>query len=142
MLGRVMPLLLLTGTVAVAASEGKETVAKVQNAVRTILQRSEIQDTAKLLRGEAEMGNRIPRPGQADDLANFLRETKTAFGGRDVTLDYWQHPLVLEQEGREVLVLLSLGANGARDQCAKDNEMSPDGDDVCESIQVPRTAGQ
>ncbi len=142
MLGRVMPLLVLTGTIALATSEGPATVAKVQDAVRTLLQRSEIQESAKLLRVEIAQGNQIPLPGRADQLAQFLRETRTADASRDVTLDFWQHPLVLEREDRETVILLSWGPNGARDECAKSAESGPDSDDICEAIAVPRGAGR
>ena len=138
MLGRVMPLLLLTGTVAVVTSEGPQTVAKVRDAVRAILQRSEVQDSAKLLRAELARGGEIPRPGRPEALAQFLHETKSAGSDRDVALDYWQHALVLEREDAESLLLLSLGSNGQRDACAKGGEDTADCDDICERIEVPR----
>ena len=138
MLGRVLPLLLVTGTVAVATSEGPATVAKVQGAVRTILQRSELSDTAKLMRSEVERGSPVPKPGNADALAAWLREIKSADAKRDVTLDHWQHPFVLESAGANGLILLSLGINGKRDACIQKDETTADADDICETIPLPR----
>ncbi len=135
-LGRVMPLLVLTGTIAVAASEGPQTIAKVQNAVRTLLQRSELQATARQLQADADQGSKIPRPDRPAELATYLRSTRTAETDRDVTRDYWQHPLVLERDDPQTLLLLSLGANGERDACVKTSETSAESDDICEPVTV------
>ena len=136
-LGRVMPLLLLSGTVAVAGQEVPDTIAKAQNAVRTILQRSELEEVAHQLRADIALGTHVPKPGQADELKTYLREAFVTQRDRDVTLDHWEHALVLERTGPRQMTLLSLGANGERDACAQKDVESATDDDLCVDVELP-----
>lgn len=135
-LGRIMPILLMSGTVAVAATEVPKTVEKAQNAVRTILQRSEIQEFAQQLRTDMALGSKLPRPGNKAELEAFLREAAIGQHDRDVTLDHWEHPLRLEKANPKLLVLLSTGVNGERDACAGKDQTDPADDDICEEIEL------
>lgn len=138
MLGRLMPLFLLTGTVATAATQGPATVKRVTDAVLVILQRSEIQEFARILQADATLGSSLPKPGHPEALAAWLQENAKGTGGRDVTLDRWDNPYRLERDGARDLTFLSLGPNGSRDTCVRSEEATKDDDDICETIEVPR----
>lgn len=138
-LGRIMPLLLLSGTVAVAGQEVPKTVEKARNAVKTILQRGELEEVVRQLRADLTLGTPTPRPGNPEQLAAYLKEAMVGQRDRDVTLDHWEHPLVLEQTGPRELTLLSTGVNGERDACASKDSDSQTDDDICVSVELPNS---
>ncbi len=129
-----LPILFVVGGSVLVVTQGPKAVAKAQNMVKTKLQRGELAETAKSMRLDIAEARKVPRPGHPDDLADYLRELRAAEKQKDVALDAWQRPFLLEWDQGRQAVFRSRGANGDRDACTTEDFGSDGGDDICERI--------
>lgn len=139
---RLMPLILVAGGLAGVAKTAPGVTDRVLTTFRSVAVRHEIGTIARLLENGLTLGTSVPRPGDPQGFATFIRENMSARGGRDPSLDLWETPYRLEGTAKN-LVVVSCGANTTRETCPEsfapaEPGSEPSGpDDLCEPVSPP-----
>ena len=129
---RLVPALLLTTGTIGAAKKGPEVVAKVSDAVKVVLVRYELAQLAQGYDRDHVLAMPLPKPGQPEQFANWVRESMRGGGGRDAALDLWETAYRFDWASG-VLVMRSVGPDKAPGQCAT-GELAEGADDLCEIV--------
>jgi hypothetical protein len=138
---RLIPLLLAASVIKTAAVGAPDIsqFSDVLERTKAGTQRGELRSYAEMLESDAIVGSGLPPIGDADKLAEWLRANSQA-KGRDVAVDAWGRPFLLEKQSNSVALILSLGPNGNRDKCIEGVTLTADEDDICEKVEVPPEA--
>ena len=115
MLGRLIPLLLVTGGLLLTFKIGGKLVGQVGDVARSVLTRSELSNIKKSILGTYGYTSKRPRFYGQEELADFIREEMHS-AGRDPAKDMWGSYYLLEIVSGDLYELRSLGPNGYRDK--------------------------
>ena len=143
---RLVGVLAFVGTVGATASGGGQVITRSLDLVKRVLTVFELSTLRDRLLSEYEYSGSLPRPGDGDELATFIRdEVRTRSGGRDPSVDLWGSPYRFSRwTGADEYVLYSLGPDGTEGECDEPAsadeapDAPPDGaDDVCTWLETP-----
>lgn len=134
---RLIPILFAASLVktAVVGPPDMSQLFGVVERTRFGAQRGELRSYAEMLESDAVVGQGLPKLGDAEKLAAWLHENSQA-KGRDVAVDLWGRPFLLEKLNESAALILSLGPNGVRDICVEGITYTDEDDDICERVDV------
>jgi len=146
-LARMVPVLIMTGGIAVGVRYGQALYQDVVENVKILVTGIELSRIADEIRYHHVTCQTLPPVEPPDEFSAFLRDSLSPqFLERDVALDYWEEPYRIEND-EEDLVVLSTGPDRERTFCAhgrkeadapapEEGEAPPD--DICATVRLEK----
>lgn len=129
---RLVPAALLASGTIGAAKKGPDVVAKVTETVKVVMVRYELSQLAQAYDRDRVLDMPVPKPGQPEKFAEWVRANLRAGANRDAANDLWDVPYRFDWASG-VATIRSVGPDGQPGPCAS-GEIAEGADDLCEIV--------